>query len=190
MALVDTDEFLFPTKKEKLPQLLKDYEECSGIMVNWQMFGTSHVPRIPDHQFMIETLLLQSPVHCSINRNCKSVVRPETVKYCNSPHYVIHYPWTYSVDSDKNLVFGNFYEKRPVNMEKMRINHYWSKDEEFFYTNKLTRTENWGNMKEACMQRNQKANQQINKDILVWVDDMRKLQQNDPVYHSVVKEKK
>lgn len=189
VALVDTDEFLFPTKKENLPELLKDYEECSGIMVNWQMFGTSRMPRVPDNQLMIETLLMQSPVHSTINQTCKSIVRPETVKYCNCPHCVIHYPWTYSVDPDKNLVIGNSYQIRPVNIEKMRINHYWSRDEEFFYTNKLTRNENWGNMKQACMERNQEANQLVNKDILLWGAGIRRLQQNDPI-HSTVSEAK
>lgn len=188
-ALVDTDEFLFPSQKESLPQLLSDYEECSGILVNWQVFGTAHVPRVPDNQLMIETLLMQSPIDSNVNQTCKSIVRPETVKYCTCPHCVIHYPWTYSVDCDKNLLIGNFYQARPVNIEKMRINHYWSRDEEFFYTNKLTRNENWGNMKQACMQCNQEANQLINTDILAWAAEIRRLQQNDPIHPFAIEDK-
>jgi len=181
VALIDTDEFMFPRHNENLIEFLNEYEECSGVLVNWQLFGTSHIARIPDNQLLIETLLMQSPVQSNVNKNCKNIVRPEKVKYCTRANCVIHYPWTYSVDPDKRVFFWDFYQSRPVNIEKIRINHYWSRDEEFFYTNKLARTENWGNKKQSCVQRNQEANQLINTEILLWVPHVRQLQQNDPV---------
>ncbi len=176
VALMDTDEFIFPKKKDNLIAFLKDYEECSGILVNWQLFGTSNINRIPDDQLMIETLLMQSTEDAPVNRNCKSIVRPETVKTCRRPNDVIHYPWTYSVDSDKKVFFWNFYESHPVNIKKIRINHYWSRDEEFFYTNKLARSENWGDKKQACMRLNEEANQIENREILTWVEKIRTIQ--------------
>lgn len=184
VALVDTDEFMFPKQKDSLVEFLKDYEECSGILVNWQLFGTSHIARIPDHQLMIETLLLQSPVQSDINQNGKSIVRPEKVKSCTGPHSVIYYPWTYSVDPNKRVFFWDVRPSRPVNIEKIQINHYWSRDEEFFFTNKLARHENWGNKKQACVKRNEEANQLMNQDILLWVPPIRQLQKNDPILSS------
>lgn len=181
VALVDTDEFMFPKQKDNLIEFLKDYEECSGLLINWQLFGTSHVARIPDHQLMIETLLMQSPIQAEVNKNCKSIVRPEKVKYCTNPHSVVYYAWTYSVDPDKKVFFGDFHQSRPVNIEKIRINHYWPRDEEFFYTNKLARNKNWGNKKQACVQINEEANQLINTEILLWVPRIRQLQKNDPI---------
>jgi hypothetical protein len=181
VAILDTDEFMFPKHKENLIDFLKDYEECSAILVNWQLFGTSHVLRIPDNQLMIETLIMQSPVQTEANTYCKSIVRPESVKYCLDPHSVIHYPWSYSVDPDKRIFVWKFHKSHPVNVDKIRINHYWSRDEEFFYTNKLARYENWGSQKQACIERNREANQLVNKDIFLWVPRLYQLQQNDPL---------
>ena len=48
VAIVDTDEFLFPVNQQHLKTFLKDYENCSGILVNWQVFGTSHVAKVPE----------------------------------------------------------------------------------------------------------------------------------------------
>jgi hypothetical protein len=181
VALLDTDEFLFPKQKENLVAFLKDYEECSSLLVNWQIFGTSHVPRIPENRLMIETLLKQAPVQSEINTYCKSIVRPEKVKYCTNPHAVIHYPWSYSVDPNKKIFWWEYHKTRPVIIDKIRINHYWSRDEEFFYTNRLARHENWGNKKQGCMQRNAEANQLINEEILLWVPHIHQLQKNDPI---------
>lgn len=181
VALIDTDEFMFPTHKENLIDFLKNYEECSAILVNWQLFGTSHVGRIPDQRLLIETLTMQTPVQSEVNTFCKSIVRPERVKYCREPHSVVHYPWSYSLDPDKRMFVWKFHKSRPVNIDHIRINHYWSRDEEFFYTNKLSRYENWGNNKQACIQRNDEANQLPNHDILYWVPRLRELQQHDPI---------
>lgn len=181
VALLDTDEFMFPKHKDNLIHFLKDYEECSGLLVNWQLFGTSHVERIADHRLMIESLVMQSPADCKMNRNCKSIVRPEKVKYCRCSNCVIHYPWTYSVDSNKRVFFWNFHQFRPVNIEHIQINHYWSRDEEFFYTNKLARYENWGNQKQICVERNEEANQVMNTEILHWVPAIHHLQEHDPI---------
>lgn len=168
-ALVDTDEFMFPRQEVNLVEFLKNYEECSSVLVNWQVFGTSNVAKIPDNQLMIETLLMQSAVDAEMNTFCKSLVRPEKVKYCNDPHAVIHYPWSYSVDPDKHVFRWKFHKLHPVKIDKIRVNHYWSRDEEFFFTNKLARYENWGNQKQACVARNNDANQIENREILAWV---------------------
>lgn len=181
VALIDTDEFMFPTHKENLVEFLKDYEECSGILVNWQLFGTSHCARIPDNQLLIETLLMQTPVQSEVNTYCKSIVRPEKVKYCKDPHSVIYYPWSYSLDPNKKVFPWKFHKSHPIDIDKIRVNHYWSRDEEFFYTHKLSRYENWGNHKQTCIKRNDEANQLLNEDILQWLPQLRELQQYDPV---------
>ncbi len=184
VALVDTDEFLF-AKDKKLVDFLKDYEECSSILVNWQLFGTSQVKRVPEGKLMIEALVMQAPPRCKMNQNCKSIVRPETVKYCNSLNSVVHYPWTYSVDPDKRAVLSNTAQSRSVNIDKIRINHYWSRDEEFFYTNKLARNENWGDNKLGCLQKNQEANQVESHEILAWLPELKRLQKEDPITTSL-----
>ena len=103
VAIVDTDEFLFPVQQQDLKTFIKDYDHCSGLLVNWQVFGTSHIERVPDDQLMIETLLLQIYPNSKVNTFCKTIVRPEAVKTCVDPHSVVYYPWTYGVDSDKRV---------------------------------------------------------------------------------------
>lgn len=169
VAILDTDEFLFPLQKKDLISFLQDYENNSGILINWQIFGSSNVARIPDDKLMIETLLLQAPADAEVNTYCKSIVRPEAVKHCMDPHTVVYYPWTHAVDTDKNVFPWEFHKSRPIKINKARINHYWSRDEEFLNTNKLARFENWGNKKQSCLQRNQEANQEVNTEILFIV---------------------
>lgn len=175
VAIIDTDEFLFPKTHQNLKTFLKDYEDCSGILVNWQTFGTSHVARVPDDKLMIETLLLQSPPNAEVNTYCKSIVRPEAVRTCVDPHSVVYFPWSFAVDPDKCVFPWKFHQNHPVKIDKIRINHYWSRDEEFFNINKLARYESWGNKKQACLDRNQQCNQEINRDILAWVSQIYQL---------------
>jgi len=175
LAMIDTDEFIFPQYQKNIPEFLNDYEDCSGILINWQVFGTSGVKRISEDSLMIEQLILQSPPQHEVNTYCKSIVRPEKVKYCNDPHTVIYYPWTYAVDPDKKIFPWKFHASRPVKLDKIRINHYWSRDEEFFYKDKLARYEKWGNIerREACLKRNDLANQILNTDIHEWIPALR-----------------
>lgn len=180
VAIVDTDEFLFPVKQQDLKTFIKDYENCSGVLVNWQVFGTSHVARVPEDKLMIETLLLQSPPDSEVNTFCKTIVRPEAVKACVDPHSVIYYPWSFGVDPDQRVFHWRFHKSHPIKIDKVRINHYWSRDEEFFNTNKLARYEYWGNKKQPCLERNKEANRVVNKEILAWVPKIYKLQNTIP----------
>lgn len=181
LAILDTDEFLFPTHASNLIEWLSSYGECSGILVNWQVFGTSHVKRIPSDSFLIENLLLQAPENERMNTYCKSIIRPETVKYCNDPHTVVYYPWSYSVDPDKRIFRWKFHEFHSVKIDKIRINHYWSRDEDFLYKEKLARYEKWGmeSLKKCCLDRNRLANQIPNTEILRFMPLLYRLQEED-----------
>ncbi len=183
LAILDTDEFLVPKQALSLTDWLKDYESCSGILVNWQVFGTSNVQRIPKSAYLIEKLLQQAPVDDEMNTYCKSIVRPESVKYCTDPHTVVYYPWSYSVDPDKNLFLWKFHHARPVKADIICIHHYWSRDEDFFYERKLARYEKWGDNKReaACIKRNQVANQIRNTDILQFIPRLQELQKTDAI---------
>lgn len=169
LALLDTDEFLFPLEKKDLVDFLKDYDECCGLLVNWQIFGTAGVKKAPPDQ-LIEVLTLQAPRDWSENTLCKSIVRPEAVKYCVDAHTVVYYPWSYSVDPDKNIFPWKFHRSHTVKVDKIRINHYWARDEEFFYNQKIQRRAQWGDPelgKKQCLEMNAYANQIENKDILM-----------------------
>jgi Glycosyltransferase family 92 len=41
LAFIDLDEFLFSPGPTPLPDVLRDYEEHPGVVVNWQVYGSS-----------------------------------------------------------------------------------------------------------------------------------------------------
>lgn len=174
LAILDTDEFLVPKKASDIKEFLRDYEGAGGVMINWQVFGTSHVEKVPDDRWMIQTLFLKTPVQYEVNTYCKSIVRPEKVKTCHDPHNMVYYPWAYPVDVDGNIFNWKFHKSSRVLTDKIQINHYWARDNEFFVKEKLNRYQQWGVNTEGCIKRNQEANQIEDRSILKFLPLMPK----------------
>jgi hypothetical protein len=137
LALIDTDEFVFPMKESSLPHFLSHYESHAGIGINWQVFGTSGVSRIPDDGLMIEHLTLKVPEKEEINRHIKSIVRPEYVAGCKLPHNLIYQPGYFQVDANQCVFEGP--HSPTVEVDAIRIHHYTLRDEHFYRNHKLPR---------------------------------------------------
>lgn len=142
LAILDTDEFVFPTESNSLMDLLPQYEKFGGLAVNWQIFGTSFVSKIPDDKLLIEMLVMGLPEMEEVNRHVKSIVRPEYVVGCENPHYMLFKKGYYQVNSDRVPFSGPFSPYIQVNA--IRINHYTVRDEYFLHTVKLPRVAKWG----------------------------------------------
>lgn len=177
VATIDTDEFLFPTQHENLVDFLKNYDDCTSIAINWQNFGTSNVKRVPKDTLMIEMLVHQSPVECEINTFAKSIFKPNAIKYCIQPHTMENHSWTYTVDADKNIFNWKFHLSHPILIDKIRINHYWSRDDDFFQETKVAQYKRWigEHAAEASKKRNDLANQFVNIEILRFIPAMKNL---------------
>ena len=137
IAFLDTDEFLFPCIEDDLVHFLKDYEEFGGLCVAWQLFGTSNVAKILPGELMIEKLVLAGDPS---NHNFhKSIVQPRCVDYFKQVHSAVYFPPYFHVDgrkkriADKVLRSKSSQESRDI----IRINHYWTRDEDYFYNIKL-----------------------------------------------------
>jgi Glycosyltransferase family 92 len=141
LAILDIDEFLFPTEKESLTEFLKDYEQFGGLCVNWQMYGTSYVSKIPENKLLIETLHLKAPFNHEENKLVKSIVQPLKVISCAGPHICFFIPGFYQVNEHKEKFEG--FHTPYISVDKIRVNHYWSRDEDFFYRVKIPRRESW-----------------------------------------------
>jgi hypothetical protein len=141
LAILDTDEFLFPVNKDTLIEFLKDYEEFGAVCANWQMYGTSHVSKIPKDKLLIETLHLKAPLDYAENFQVKSIIQPLKVKQCASPHFCFFLEGFYQVNADKERFEGS--QTPGITLDKIRINHYWSRDKKFFYRIKVKRRETW-----------------------------------------------
>lgn len=143
IAFIDLDEFLFPVKHSNLTEMLKDYQDCAGLGVNWQNFGTSWLETLPDNGLIIENLVYKAEREFVRNRIVKMIVQPQFVKEINNPHYFDFAEGYFAVDSSKRkLAAGEI--MHPVVIDKVRINHYWSGTYDWLIHHKLPRRERWG----------------------------------------------
>lgn len=140
LAVLDTDEFLFPVEEYSLSEFLLNYRDASALCVNWQMYGTSGVPEILPGQLLIEELIYKAPTDYGENVHVKCIVRPRFIKQFENPHYPVLNPGFYQVNSNKEPCHGPFAN---IVVDKIRINHYWTRDEKFFREFKVPRRETW-----------------------------------------------
>lgn len=125
LVVIDTDEFIVLHNSLNLKTFLKPYEkkkEFGGVVLNWQMFGTSGYYQIPEDKFMIECLTWKAPSTYASCQNQKSIVKVDS---CAS--YEIHYA---------NYKAGRYHVKPydsgdGYGIKQAQINHYWTRDEKF-----------------------------------------------------------
>lgn len=139
LALIDLDEFLFPVEVDDLSEFLHDFEGFASVSVNWQMYGTSNVKKILPKELLIEKLTYKAETDHVVNTHIKSIVRPELVETCLSPHFCNLLTGFFQVNSHKESFYGPF---SPVKIDKVRINHYWTRDENFLHQVKIPRRRN------------------------------------------------
>ncbi len=136
VAFLDLDEFLFPVKEYLTRSFLKDYEDYAQVSVNWVLFGTSDIQEISFPNLMIETLRRS----CSKgNKHVKNIVQPSKVTHFINPHWAEVKPGFLQVNSDKKAFWGPF--SPYIALDKIRINHYWTRDERWLRTIKIPRGE-------------------------------------------------
>lgn len=173
VAFIDIDEYLFPVKEHSLQELLKQYEEFGGVYANWRIFGTSHIRKIPRGQLLIESLTLCTAKNFPANRYIKSIVKPEHASHFPNPHHPIYLKGYYQVNTDKIPFEGPFLSSY-IQSNKLCINHYWTRDEDFFYQKKIPRQKRWGG-KPKAQEILQSANQEKDEAILRFVPTLKKV---------------
>lgn len=133
LAFIDLDEYLFPVKENSLLSFLKNYEEFGAVTANWVMYGTSDIEKIPANELLIKQL-----THCDPrgNQHIKSIIRPEYV-YKMSPHFGFFKKGYFQVNSDKFKFTGPYCPY--IQLDKIRINHYWTRDLYWLYNIKIPR---------------------------------------------------
>ena len=136
LANIDTDEFLVPHKTNDLRSLLRNYEDFGGLVINWQIFGTSNVEVIPSHKTLIETLVHKAPKDLAVNRHIKSIVQTQYTILIDHPHFARYIPGKYAVNSLKQRVDGAFDN---VGISEIQVNHYYFRDLKFVREVKIER---------------------------------------------------
>ncbi len=172
VAFIDSDEFLFPVNEKSLLTVLKDYRQFGGVSVNWQMFGTSRVDQIPAGELLIEHLICCADPHHDVNKHVKSIVQPKRASRFTDPHRAIYREGYYAVDTDKNPLGGPF--SPYVQMNRLRINHYWTRDVYYLWNVKIPRRLAWGYSLEYVLNEAEAFNQSVDGTILRFVPELKK----------------
>lgn len=168
LAILDSDEFLFPVVEDDLSVFLKKYEKIKGfggLLINWVMFGTSNIERIPNDKLLIETLLYSDG---NGNEHFKSIFLTKRVARVCSPHYVVYKKGYYHLTPNQERMTP-FLE-----IDKIRINHYWSRDKYYLNHFKIPRRLLWGVDSATCLLWSETANHHYDEAIVRFIEPLRK----------------
>lgn len=140
LAVIDLDEFLAPVVTSDLPSYLKEYDSVvslGGIMVYWQFYGTSWISKLGEDELLIERMVCKMPEDDGWNHQVKTICKPHKVAeyFVHGASYKPRY-W----DATTNGLGG---PHRPTQIDQLRINHYWTRDEDFLLNIKKPRREKY-----------------------------------------------
>jgi Glycosyltransferase family 92 len=169
LAIIDADEFIVPLQTNSLRKVLRKYENCGGLYLNYLVFGTSHVEKVPKNRLIIETLNLcaEAPINFG-----KSIVRPERVSHCTDPHRMWYLPPYVHVNSN----FQTFDWTPPsIADDKILIFHFGMGDIHHAKTVKIPRRAKWiGIKEEEYMQSQEYLNARVNNEMQRFLPQLRK----------------
>jgi hypothetical protein len=133
IAFLDIDEFLFSPTGRPLPEVLSEFEDASGVVATVIPFGTSgHRTKPPG--LVIENYVRRAREelrHPTKGWSIKSIVDPRRVESCPHGGHYFTYRDSYAVTENHTPVTDEGRHRAPeLGMQKLRVNHYWSKSEE------------------------------------------------------------
>jgi hypothetical protein len=128
IAFIDIDEFLFSPTGKPLPELLREFDNHPGVVVNWRVYGTNGWEHPPDG-LVIDNYPLRAPDDHPANRLVKSIVYPRRTLAPTQwePAHLFRLRGN-PVGEDKLPVLKH--ARVPPTTELLRINHYYAKSEE------------------------------------------------------------
>lgn len=144
LGFIDVDEFVFPAQGLSLPELLHDYENYAGLVANWVCFGSGGRHETTT-RWVTETYTERGPLNHAVelpqyrvlgtnqkehrfrqmNTHVKSFVDPHRTLHFRTAHHFKYRSGQWAVDTKYRPTDGPF--STEVSIEKIRINHYWSK---------------------------------------------------------------
>jgi len=137
LAIVDSDEFIFPVHGT-MPENLKKYEAYPGVGVNWIVYGPNGHVDSPDGLVMDNYTATFEDRDSAINCHIKSIVQPKEVVTVRHTHFPLYKRNRFAVD-ERGVALDNCYSYMPQagrafsefnNHSVFRLNHYHSKSVE------------------------------------------------------------
>ncbi len=135
LALIDSDEFIVPVKDESIPQFLSRHSGKVAICMNWQLYGTSGIVKIPENKLFLECLVHRAVKNAPEHRDIKTIVRPQYVKNISSPHNPILLDGYVLQLTSGEVVKGA--TANSIVIDEIRLNHYNTGDINYFETIKV-----------------------------------------------------
>lgn len=176
LAIIDTDEFICPVVDGTVTKALDRYSYAGGLVVYWEIYGTSNVWDIKPGELLIEKLLYKEPHG---NGFFKCIVRPEHA-VCQNPH------WTKTTDSLAKVTPNHQrFDKNPdhtkLPIDILRINHYTYRTLSFYEMVKKPRRSQWGFNPSPELERSilDNANSTYDPVMLQFVPALKKRMFND-----------
>jgi hypothetical protein len=141
---ISTDEFLFPSEKNNIKDVLINYHDSVGeISVNWTMFGNNNFSLGKD-DLLIEKLTKSSEPNHILNFHVKPIFKPKGITYIPSVHFGYLKHGFVKVDANGNPNnFRNGHEVIDRVYHPLHINHYRLRDLSWTES-KLKMYELWG----------------------------------------------
>ena len=140
MAFIDADEFIYPQEnksiKEVLNEILSINGNAEGIVINWQIFGSSNQEKADFSKGVLERFVYKAKSDFEANRQIKSIVNPRCVELIINPHFVRYYEGKFSINENGTPILS--FLNDPCSVNKICINHYFTKSKEE-YLNKMGR---------------------------------------------------
>ncbi len=169
---VSTDEFIFPTKKDNIKDVLATFPENVGeISVNWVLFGNNGI-ELKENELLIDKIRKSSEDSEFYNLHVKPILRPKAVKYIPSVHFSNLLSNYIKVDSNKNKNnFKTYYETEKFVADELVINHYRFRDLAYS-KEKIKIYELWG--KSGRDYQMNQYNDVDNQRIVKYVDKLKK----------------
>lgn len=135
LAFLDLDEFVYSCVpgEDHLPTVLQEHQGASAVAVNWIFFGTS------GHILTPEGPVIANYVACRgvADESCKLIVAPARTIEMVSSHRGRFEAGAPPVDALGRPAADGYVT--PPTVERLRINHYWTKSVEEWFGMKLRR---------------------------------------------------
>ena len=103
LAFIDIDEFLFCPTAHPLPEVLSKFENYPGVVVNWQVYGSSGHQAKPDG-LVIESFTRRARSDWVRNRRVKSIIDPTRTVRSLGPHFFEHNPGELAVTENREPI--------------------------------------------------------------------------------------
>ena len=138
IAFVDIDEFIYPKTNQSIVEVVDEIlsrdETAAGVAINWQIFGSNGLERADLNRGVLERFTRRAPVDWTPdgfgNAIVKTIANPRAINFMIYPHHANYFETLRAVNEQGNVV-PNFLN-RPVTVEKIAVNHYYTKSREEF----------------------------------------------------------